>query len=140
MLPRGDNAFLGINLFSWCNDNSYDLFVFPRLSSNHTKRISLSQEKQNHFFAHGGISHAYSSLLGKNQKVSLKSTARVVPHEFPHHISSAQCRKYFVECFAHCSTLSLCRDYRTSRVFCTNLRENEAYMLRWHTFQIISLL
>src|SRR3989344_3346122 len=140
MLPHGDNAFLGRDLSCGYSDNSDDLSVFLQLLSNRTKRISLSQEKQNHFFSHGGIFRASPSLLGKNQKVSLKSTARVVPHEFPHHISSVQYRKYFVEYFAHYSTLSLCRDYRTNRVFGTNLRENEVYMLRWRTFQTISLL
>src|SRR3989338_2655114 len=104
------------------------------------RHISLSQEKQNHFFSHGGIFRAYSSLLGKNQKVSLRLTARAVPHEFPHHISSVQCRKNFVEYFAHYSTLFLFRDYHADLFPCTNLRESEAYMLRWHTFQTISLL
>src|SRR3989338_5483090 len=74
------------------------------------RHILVSQEKQNHFFSHGGIFRAYSSLLGKYQKVSLRLTARAVPHEFPHHISSARCRKYFVEYFAHYLTLSLCQD------------------------------
>src|SRR3990167_2694592 len=104
------------------------------------KNILRGQEKQNHFCVISELYLFSPSLLGKNQKVSLKSTARVVPHEFPHHISSVQYRKYFVEYFAHYSTLSLCRDYRTNRVFGTNLRENGAYMLRWHTFQTISLL
>src|SRR3990167_9819824 len=140
MLLLGDNAFLGTALSCEYSGNSYDLSVFRQLWNNHTKRISLSQEKQNHFFSHGGIFRAYSSLLGKYQKVSLKLTARAVPHEFPHHISSVRCRKYFVEYFAHCLTLSLCRDYRTSHVLCTNLRENEGYTLRWRTFQTISLL
>src|SRR3989338_4732637 len=104
------------------------------------RHILVSQEKQNHFFSHGGIFRAYSSLLGKYQKVSLRLTAPAVPPEFPHHISSARCRKYFVEYFAHCSTLFLFRDYRTSRVFCTNLRENGVYMPRWHTVQIFFAL
>src|SRR3989338_4597845 len=99
------------------------------------KRISVSQEKQNCFCVIREFCHASPSLLGKNQKVSLKSTTRVVLHEFPRYISSAQCRKYFVEYFAHCSTLFLCRDYRANPFPCTNLRESEAYMLRWHTFQ-----
>src|SRR3989338_9278569 len=104
------------------------------------RHILVSQEKQNHFFSHGGIFRAYSSLLGKYQKVSLRLTARAVPHEFPHHISSARCRKYFVEYFAHYLTLSLCQDCHANPFPCTNLQENEAYMLRWHTFQTVSLL
>src|SRR3989338_2109708 len=104
------------------------------------KRILRDKEKQNHFFSHGGIFRASPSLLGKNQNVSLKSTAHVAPHEFPHHISSAQCRKYFAEYSAHCSMLSLCRDFHASHVPCTSLRENEVYTLRWHTFQIVSSL
>src|SRR3989338_4359669 len=63
------------------------------------KHISRGQEKQNHFFVHGGIFRACSSLLGKNQKVSLKLTARVVPHEFPHHISFP--RLPHKSCFLH---------------------------------------
>src|SRR3990167_9671378 len=91
----------------------------------------IKPKKQNHFSSHGGIFHASPSLLGKNQKVSLKSTARVDLHEFPHHISSVQCRKYFVEYFAHYSMLFLFRDYHADLFPCTNLRESEAYMLRW---------
>src|SRR3989344_8581096 len=97
----------------------------------------IKPKKQNHFFSHGGIFHASPSLLGKNQKVSLKSTARVVPHEFPHHISSAQCRKYFVGCFAHYSTLFPCQDYPVNCIPCTNLRENGAYTRRWRTSQTL---
>src|SRR3989338_1371740 len=126
MLPRGDNTFLGTILFSWCNDNSYDLSVFRQLLNNHTKHILGGQEKQNHFFSHGEIYPASSSLLGKNQKVSLKLAAPVAPHEFPHHISSARYRKYFVEYSVHYSTLSFCRDYHADLFPCTNLRESEA--------------
>src|SRR3989338_5611844 len=97
MLPRGDNAFLGINLFSWCNDSSYDLSVFRRLLNNHTKRISRDQEKQNCFCVIRELCRASPSLLGKNQKVSLKLMARVVPHEFPPSISSSRDRKHFVD-------------------------------------------
>src|SRR3989344_765772 len=132
MLPREDNAFLGKALSCGYIGNSYDLSVFRQLSSNRTRHILRGQEKQNHFCVIRELCHASPSLLGKNQKVSLRLMARVVPHEFSHHISSGQYRKYFVEYFAHYSTLFLFRDYHASRVLCTNLRENEAYGFRWH--------
>ena len=44
-------------------------------------------KKKNCFYVIRELFHASPSLRGKNQKVSLRLTARVVPHEFPHHIS-----------------------------------------------------
>src|SRR3990167_6190328 len=111
MLPREYNAFLGKALSCGYIGNSYDLSVFRQLSSNRTRHILRGREKQNHFCVIRELCHASPSLLGKYQKVSLKLTARAVPHEFPHHISSVRCRKYFVEYFAHYLTLFLFRDY-----------------------------
>src|SRR3989344_6116252 len=140
MLPREDNAFLGKALSCGYIGNSYDLSVFRQLSSNRTRHILRGREKQNCFCVIRELCRASPSLLGIYQKVSLKLTARAVPPEFSHHNSSAQCRKYFVEYFAHYSTLSLCRDYHANSFPCTNLRENEVCMLRWRIFQTVSLL
>src|SRR3989344_6609557 len=104
------------------------------------RRISKGQEKQNCFCVIRELCPASPSLLGIYQKVSLRLTARAVPHKFPHHISSARCRKYFVEYFARYLTLSLCQYCHANPFPCTNLREKEAYMLRWRIFQTISLL
>src|SRR3989344_5982769 len=97
MLPRGDNAFLGIDLFSWCNDNSYDLSVVLRLLNNRKRHILLSQEKQSSVCELPAPCHASPLLLGIYQKVSLRLTARVFPQKFPPSISLVQGKRHFVD-------------------------------------------
>src|SRR3989344_889532 len=110
MLPREDNAFLGKDLSFSYSGNSYVLFVFRRLLSNHKKRISKGQEKQNRFCEIPVLFLACSSLLGIYQKVSLRLMARVFPQKFPPSISSILSRKYFVD-FSECWRLQgVCRD------------------------------
>src|SRR3989344_1811100 len=99
------------------------------------RHILRGQEKQNGVFSLLALCHALPLLLGIYQKVSLRLTARVFPQKFPPSISSAQDRKYFVDFSEYLRLRGVYSYFHANHFLCTNLRENEAYMLQWRTFQ-----